>query len=132
MTSGLQGSGQPEGDSLAHAAEVCVNARVVALLSPAAEIQRELGQCCFLQLPALLVACRGLLPGAGRGLDRKADARLAWLLGAVADLLTHLPRTNGVATAHVRLPQPSCPCLPDSEICIRRGQDCCDSLRSLD
>jgi hypothetical protein len=64
----------------------------------------QLARCCSYQLPALLQHCRDLLSnGAGRGLDKKADAKLAWLLGIVANLLTHLPPTKSEATAQVFL-----------------------------
>lgn len=90
------------GNNLATALEVCVHIRVLALVgAPQGDGSREVARCCSQQLPAVLQACRDLLGAAGRGLDKKADAKLAWLLGMVASLLSRLPPTSSVATAQV-------------------------------
>lgn len=108
-----QGGSQHAENSLAHSAEMSMHIRVLALLllpPDGGSMERlplmsvlgpQLARCCSEQLPCLLEGCRDALSTAARGLDKKSDAKLAWLLGVVAGLLTHLPPTKSVATAQV-------------------------------
>jgi len=108
-----QGGSQHAESSLAHSAEMSMHIRVLGLVlvpSDRGSTERlpftsvlgpQLARCCSEQLPGLLEGCRDVLSTAARGLDKKADAKLAWLLGIVAGLLTHLPPTKSVATAQV-------------------------------